>query len=189
MNSPRPALPEMSDLLDVPVTTLQGEATTLRGLTGGGAALVVNVASRCGLTPQYARPRGAAEGVRRPRPHRRRRAVQPVQGQEPGTAEEIAEFCSATYGVTFPMTEKVDVNGPGRAPALPAAHRDAPTPTGTAGDVQWNFEKFLVDGRGDVVGRFRPDDPAGRPEVRAAIEAALARLSGRRPPDATGTRR
>src|SRR3954453_19452125 len=101
----------MSELLDLPLTTLQGTPTTLRQLTGGAAALVVNVASRCGLTPQYAglealqeedRDRGfTVLGV----------PCNQFKGQEPGTAEEIAEFCSATYGVSFPMTEKADVNG------------------------------------------------------------------------------
>src|SRR3712207_4194108 len=126
----------MSDLLDVPVSTLQGEPTTLRDLTGGAAALVVNVASRCGLTPQYTAlealheeyaPRGfTVVGV----------PCNQFLGQEPGTAEEIAEFCSATYGVTFPLTEKVEVNGPGAHPLFQrlVAAEDA---TGEAGDVQW----------------------------------------------------
>src|SRR5437763_15575211 len=100
----------MSELLEQPVETLQGEPTTLGEVTGGRPALVVNVASRCGLTPQYAQlealqeefgPRGfTVVGV----------PCNQFGGQEPGTAEEIASFCSATYGVTFPMTEKVEVN-------------------------------------------------------------------------------
>src|SRR3712207_7434204 len=106
----------MSDLLDVPVTTLRGEQSTLGALTGGKPALVVNVASRCGLTPQYTQlealheeygPRGfTVVGV----------PCNQFAGQEPGTAEEIAEFCSASYGVTFPMTAKADVNGPDAHP-------------------------------------------------------------------------
>jgi glutathione peroxidase len=94
------------------------------------------------------------------------------KGQEPGTAEEIAEFCSATYGVTFPMTEKVDVNGAGAHP-LYQRLTETPDETGTAGDVQWNFEKFLIDRRGAVVARFRPQTQPDSPEVRAAVEAAL----------------
>jgi glutathione peroxidase len=93
-------------------------------------------------------------------------------GQEPGTAEEIAEFCSATYGVTFPMTDKVEVNGDGAHP-LYRRLTEAPDAAGEAGDVQWNFEKFLLDRSGEVVGRFRPRTQPDSPEVRAAIEAAL----------------
>jgi glutathione peroxidase len=162
----------MTDLLDLPVATLQGEATTLRHLTGGGAALVVNVASRCGLTPQYT----ALEALHEEYRGRGFTVVgvpcNQFMGQEPGTAEEIAEFCSATYGVTFPMTEKLEVNGPGAHPlyqeltAVPDLHGDA-------GEVQWNFEKFLLSGQGEVVARFRPKTLPDAPEVRAAIESVL----------------
>ena len=162
----------MSDLLDVPVTTLQGEPTTLRGLTGGRPALVVNVASRCGLTPQYAAlealqeeygPRGfTVVGV----------PCNQFMGQEPGTAEEIEEFCSATYGVTFPMTEKVEVNGEGAHPLFQQLTA-TPDLDGAAGDVQWNFEKWVLDGSGRVVARFRPRTTPDAPEVRAAIESVL----------------
>jgi glutathione peroxidase len=159
-------------LLDEPLTTLQGEPTTLRDLTGGSPALVVNVASRCGLTPQYAQLEALQEeyggrgftvvGV----------PCNQFMGQEPGTAEEIAEFCSATYGVTFPMTEKVEVNGPGAHP-LYRELTTVPDLNGDAGDVQWNFEKFLVSGEGEVVARFRPKTLPDAPEVRAAIESVL----------------
>ena len=162
----------MTDLLETPLATLQGAATTLRELTGGNPALVVNVASRCGLTPQYAQlealqeeygPRGfTVVGV----------PCNQFMGQEPGSAEEIAEFCSATYGVTFPMTEKVEVNGPG-AHLLYRRLTGVPDATGAAGDVQWNFEKFLIGPDGEVVGRFRPRTLPDAPEVRAAIEALL----------------
>ena len=164
----------MSDLLDLPVSTLQGEDTTLGALTGRRPALVVNVASRCGLTPQYARleelqeeygPRGfTVVGV----------PCNQFAGQEPGTAEEIAGFCSATYGVTFPMTAKVDVNGDGAHPVFQRL-TEAPDAAGEAGPVQWNCEKFLVDGDGAVVARFRPMTDPGAPEVRTAIEALLPR--------------
>jgi glutathione peroxidase len=163
----------MTDVLDLPLTTLRGEPTTLRSLTGGQPALVVNVASRCGLTPQYAqlealheeyRPRGfTVVGV----------PCNQFMGQEPGTAEEIEEFCSTTYGVTFPMTEKVDVNGDAAHP-LYQRLTEVPDAAGEAGPVQWNFEKFLVDGDGRVVGRFRPRTVPDAPEVRTAIEALLA---------------
>src|SRR3712207_1783866 len=162
----------MSDLLDVPVTTLQGEPTTLGRLTGGSAALVGNVASRCGLTPQYAQLEALHEEYRG-----RGFTVVGVpcnqfMGQEPGTAEEIAEFCSATYGVTFPMTEKAEVNGPG---AHPLYQRLTATPDvdGVAGDVAWNFEKFVLSGTGEVVARFRPQTRPDAPEIRAAIETVL----------------
>ena len=108
----------MSDLLQLPVTSLQGEPTTLGALAAGKAALVVNVASRCGLTPQY----GALEELHEEFADRGFTVIgvpcNQFKGQEPGTAEEIAEFCSATYGVTFPMTEKVEVNGPGAHPVF-----------------------------------------------------------------------
>ncbi|GAB3306015.1 glutathione peroxidase [Geodermatophilus aquaeductus] len=164
----------MSDLLDLPVSTLQGEDTTLGALTGGRPALVVNVASRCGLTPQYARLEELQEeygargftvvGV----------PCNQFAGQEPGTAEEIAGFCSATYGVTFPMTAKVDVNGEGAHPVYQRL-TETPDAAGEAGPVQWNFEKFLVDGDGAVMARFRPMTDPGAPEVRTAIEALLPR--------------
>ena len=162
----------MSDLLDLPVTTLQGEETTLAALTGGGPALVVNVASKCGLTPQYTQlealheeygPRGfTVVGF----------PSNQFMGQEPGTAEEIAAFCSATYGVTFPLAEKIEVNGPGAHPVYRRLTA-APDATGAAGDVQWNFEKFLIDGNGDVIARFRPTIQPDSPEVRTAIESVL----------------
>jgi glutathione peroxidase len=164
----------MTDLLDQPIATLAGEPTTLGALTGHRPALLVNVASRCGLTPQYSRlealheefePRGfTVVGV----------PCNQFGGQEPGTAEEIATFCSATYGVTFPMTEKVEVNGAGAHPVYQrlTAAADA---SGRAGDVQWNFEKFLIDGSGQVVARFRPGTEPDAPEVRTAIEALLER--------------
>ncbi len=164
----------MTDLLDMPVATLQGEDTTLGELTGRRPALLVNVASRCGLTPQYTRleelqreygPRGfTVVGM----------PCNQFGGQEPGTPEEIAGFCSATYGVTFPMTGKVEVNGGGAHPVYQQLTA-APDAAGEAGPVQWNFEKFLLDGDGAVVARFRPTTDPGAPEVRTAIEALLHR--------------
>jgi len=164
----------MSDLLDLPMSTLRGEPTTLGALTDGHPALVVNVASRCGLTPQYSQlealheeygPRGfTVVGV----------PCNQFNGQEPGTAEEIESFCSTTYGVTFPMTEKVDVNGE-QAHPLYQLMTTAPDVTGEAGPVQWNFEKFLLSADGEVVARFRPRTQPDSPEVRTAIEALLPR--------------
>jgi glutathione peroxidase len=161
-------------LHDLEISTLSGERTTLGDLAKGKAALVVNVASKCGLTPQYAgleamheelAPRGfTVIGV----------PCNQFQGQEPGTADQIAEFCSATYGVTFPMLAKTEVNGDGRDPLfqqLTAAH-DA---EGKAGDVQWNFEKWLLSPDGEVVGRFRPLMEPDDPTLREAVEATLPR--------------
>ena len=162
----------MSDLLDLPVTTLDGEPTTLGALTGGRPALVVNVASKCGLTPQY----GALEKLHEEYAGRGFTVVgmpcNQFGGQEPGTSEEIAEFCSATYGVTFPMTGKVEVNGPDAHPVYQRLTA-VPDAAGEAGDVQWNFEKFVIDGEGEVVGRFRPRTEPDSAEVRAAIESVL----------------
>jgi glutathione peroxidase len=162
----------MSDLTHLPLTTLQGTPTTLGDLTGGRPALVVNVASRCGLTPQYTQlealheeygPRGfTVIGV----------PCNQFAGQEPGSAEEIAEFCSATYGVTFPMTEKVDVNGPSAHPLYQRLTGVADA-EGKAGDVAWNFEKFVLSGDGEVVARLRPQTLPDAPQVRAAIESVL----------------
>jgi glutathione peroxidase len=138
----------------------------------GKATLIVNVASKCGLTPQYSgleqlQERYAASGFN----------VLGVPcnqfgGQEPGTAEQIATFCSATYGVTFPMTEKVDVNGPERHP-LYARLTTVTDAAGEAGDIRWNFEKFLISPAGEVVARFRPKTEPLSSEVVAAIEAVL----------------
>jgi glutathione peroxidase len=164
----------LSDLLDLPVTTLDGEPTTLGALTGGRAALVVNVASRCGLTPQY----GQLEALQQEYADRGFTVLgvpcNQFAGQEPGTAEEISTFCSATYGVTFPMTEKVEVNGDDAAP-LYRRLTEVPDASGEAGPVQWNFEKFLLSADGTVVGRFRPRTEPSSVEVRTAIEAALPR--------------
>ncbi len=164
----------MSDLLDLPVATLDGAPTTLGALTGGRPALVVNVASRCGLTPQYTGlealheeygPRGfTVVGV----------PCNQFMGQEPGTAEEIQQFCSTTYGVTFPLLAKTDVNGADRHP-LYAELTKAADDTGEAGDVQWNFEKFLLSPDGTVVRRFRPRTEPDAPEVIEAIESVLPR--------------
>ena len=162
----------MSELLDLPVTTLQGKATTFGELAGGRAALVVNVASKCGLTPQYSK----LEALHAELAGRGFTVLgfpcNQFGGQEPGTAEEIEQFCSATYGVTFPMTAKIDVNGADRDPVY-AALTAVPDADGESGDIQWNFEKFLVAADGRVVGRFRPRTEPDAPEVRAAIESVL----------------
>ena len=162
----------MSDLSDLPVTTLQGTQTTFGALSAGRAALVVNVASRCGLTPQYAQLEALYEELAD-------RGLTVIGfpsnqfgGQEPGSAEQIAEFCSTTYGVTFPMSAKIDVNGPGRD-AIYERLTEVADAEGEAGDIQWNFEKFLISPDGAVIGRFRPRTKPDAPQIRAAIEAVL----------------
>lgn len=159
-------------LREVPLRTLSGESTTLADLVGDRAVLLVNVASKCGLTPQYSGlvelhesfgPRGlSVVGV----------PCNQFMGQEPGTAEEIQEFCSTTYGVDFPLLEKTDVNGDQRH-ALYQQLVETPDAEGNAGDIQWNFEKFLIDRDGKVAGRFRPRTTPAAPELVAAIEAVL----------------
>lgn len=160
-------------LTDIPLTTLDGKATTL-GQLADGAALVVNVASKCGLTPQYTALEQLAKDYRE-----RGLTVIGVpcnqfMGQEPGTAEEIQEFCSTTYGVTFPLLEKTDVNGSERHPLYEELTK-TPDANGEAGDIQWNFEKFLLAPGGKVAKRFRPRTEPDAPEVIAAIEEVLPR--------------
>ena len=156
-------------LFEIPLTTLAGEAAPL---PEGKALLLVNVASRCGLTPQYT----GLEELQKTYGDRGFSVVgfpcNQFMGQEPGTSQEIAEFCSATYGVSFPMFEKLEVNGDGQHPLF-AELTAAPDTAGEAGDVQWNFEKWLISPDGAVVGRFRPLIDPLAPEVVAAIEAHL----------------
>lgn len=152
--------------------TLAGRPTTFGDLVGDRVALVVNVASRCGLTPQYAKLEALQDELGGRGFTVLGFPCNQFGGQEPGTTEEIAEFCSATYGVTFPMTDKVDVNGAGRDPVYEALTATADS-AGEAGDIQWNFEKFLVGVDGEVLARFRPRTEPDAPEVRAAIDAAL----------------
>ena len=158
-------------LYDIPVKTLAGEDSTLGDLAGK-TLLVVNVASKCGLTPQYT----ALEALHSRLADRGFSVVgfpcNQFMGQEPGTAEEIEEFCSTTYGVTFPMFEKIEVNGEGRHPIYDELTA-VPDADGAAGDVQWNFEKFLLGPDGAVLARFRPRTVPDDPEVLAAIEKHL----------------
>jgi glutathione peroxidase len=156
---------------DIPVNTLAGQPSSL-GELDGKTLLVVNVASKCGLTPQYA----ILEDLHKRFADRGFSVVgfpcNQFGGQEPGSTEEIAEFCSTTYGVTFPMFEKIDVNGPARHPIYTELTA-TPDASGEAGDIQWNFEKFLVGPDGAVLARFRPLTSPDAPEVISAIEANL----------------
>ena len=156
---------------EIPVRTLDGAPTTLSEYADK-AVLIVNVASKCGLTPQYA-------GLERLHEELSGRGFSVLGfpcnqfgGQEPGTSGEIAEFCSTTYGVTFPMFEKVDVNGDGRHPVY-GVLTETSDAEGNAGDIQWNFEKFLVAPGGEIVGRFRPQTEPDDARMRAAIEKVL----------------
>lgn len=168
----------MATLLDTRLTTLAGEPTTFGELTQGAVALVVNVASKCGHTYQYEYlealhralgPRGfTVIGV----------PCNQFGGEEPGTAAQIQQFCSRNYGVSFPMTEKVKVNGKGRSP-LYATLVNARDEDGYAGEVRWNFEKFLVAPDGRVVGRFDSETPPDAPRIREAIEAVLPGVTRR----------
>ncbi len=158
-------------IYDIPIRTLSGEPSSLADLKGK-TLLLVNVASKCGLTPQY-------EGLERLHERFADRGFSVLgfpcnqfMGQEPGTPEEIAEFCSMTYGVTFPLFEKIDVNGEARHP-LYGALTEVADAEGTAGDIQWNFEKFLVDPNGEIVARFRPTTDPEAAEVVTAIETSL----------------
>ena len=158
---------------DIAVKTLYGQEASLGDLAGN-TLFVVNVASQCGLTPQYA-------GLQRLHDQFSERGFAVVGfpcnqfgQQEPGNAGEIKEFCTVNYGVTFPMFEKIEVNGPGRHP-LYAELTAVPDAAGEAGDIQWNFEKFLVGPDGKVVARFRPLTEPEDPEVVSAIEANLPR--------------
>ncbi|MFE9815297.1 glutathione peroxidase [Streptomyces sp. NPDC005773] len=158
-------------LHDIPLHTLTGEPTTL-GAYSGQAVLLVNVASKCGLTPQYA-------GLERLQKEYGDRGFTVLGvpcnqfgGQEPGSSEEIQTFCSTTYGVSFPLLAKTDVNGAGRHP-LYAELTQLADADGEAGDIQWNFEKFLISPAGEPVARMRPRTEPEAPEVVAAIEAQL----------------
>jgi glutathione peroxidase len=158
-------------LYDIPLRSLHGEPTSLAEHKGK-ALLLVNVASKCGLTPQYTgleelheqyAPRGfAVLGF----------PCNQFGQQEPGTAEEIETFCSTNYGVTFPLFEKIDVNGEERHPLYEELTQTTDA-DGKAGDIQWNFEKFLVSPEGEIVARFRPLVEPAAPELVSAIEQSL----------------
>ncbi|MFJ9773065.1 glutathione peroxidase [Kitasatospora sp. NPDC101157] len=158
-------------LYDIPLRTLDGEATSLADHKGK-ALLIVNVASKCGLTPQYA----GLENLQKRYAGRGFTVLgfpcNQFAGQEPGSAEEIRSFCSTTYGVTFPLFEKIDVNGDDRHP-LYRQLTEVADAEGQAGDVSWNFEKFLVSPDGTVAARLRPRVEPESAELIAAIEAVL----------------
>ena len=157
-------------IFEHPIKTLDGEPATLAD-RAGQTLLLVNVASKCGLTPQYT----GLEQLQATYADRGFSVLgfpcNQFGGQEPGSAEEIAEFCSTTYGVSFPMFEKIEVNGPGRHPIYEelTAVADA---EGVDGDIRWNFEKFLVGADGSIT-RFGPMVTPEDPTLVAAIEDSL----------------
>ena len=159
-------------IYDVPIHRLDGSPADLHDYEDK-AVLVVNVASQCGLTPQYTgleelHERFASRGF----------TVLGVPcnqfaGQEPGTADEIASFCSTNYGVTFPLTEKVDVNGDGRHPLYQQLVDVPDVDDGHTGDIRWNFEKFVLAPGGEIVARFNPTVEPTSDEVVETVEKAL----------------
>ncbi|QKJ87012.1 Thioredoxin/glutathione peroxidase BtuE [Paramixta manurensis] len=179
-------------IYDTELVTLDGESTTL-GQWKGEVLLVVNVASKCGLTPQYEQLENLQKAWHDKGFNVLGFPCNAFLEQEPGTNEEIKTFCSTTYGVTFPMFSKIEVNGEHRHPLyaqLVAAQPTAVTPEGSGflermtskgrapkqtGDILWNFEKFLIDRQGNVVQRFSPDMTPDDPQVLESIKQALAK--------------
>lgn len=180
----------MSNLYDIPVKRIDGTDATLAAYRGK-VLLVVNVASKCGLTPQY-------EGLEQLYQDKRAQGLEVLgfpannfKEQEPGTDAEIQQFCSLSYDVHFPLFSKISVKGADQHPlystltrAQPAAANDEAfrerlkgygIDTGAPGEVLWNFEKFLVSRQGEVVGRFAPDMTANDPRLVQAIETELAK--------------
>ncbi len=179
-------------IFDTKLETLSGEQTSLAHWQGD-VLLVVNVASKCGLTPQYEQ----LEALQKAQQDKGFSVLgfpcNAFLGQEPGSAEEIQTFCSTTYGVTFPMFSKIEVNGPDRHPLyvqLVAAQPEATVPENSGflermsskgrapkepGDILWNFEKFLIGRDGTVLQRFSPDMEPSDPAITSAIQQALAK--------------
>lgn len=160
-----------SPLYDITVERLAGGTTTL-GEYAGKVLLIVNTASQCGLTPHYA-------GLEKLQQAYQDRGLvvlgfpcNQFGGQEPGSPEEIAAFAADRYDVTFPLTEKIEVNGPGRHPLYTELVKTADQ-EGKDGDIAWNFEKFLIGADGSVVARFAPTVTPDDPSVIAAINAQL----------------
>ncbi len=177
-------------IYDIPLKTIAGEPTTL-GRYKGKVLLVVNVASKCGLTPQY-------EGLQKLYAQKHGAGFEVLgfpandfKSQEPGTDAEIASFCSTKYDVEFPMFSKISVVGPTQHPLYKSLTAEQPKAEGGDAmrknlmghgiapnpqpDVLWNFEKFIIGRDGAVVGRFTPDVKADDPRLIAALDAALAK--------------
>ncbi|OXJ08552.1 glutathione peroxidase [Burkholderia sp. AU6039] len=182
----------MSTIYDIPVNAIDGAQTTLRSYEGK-VLLVVNVASKCGLTPQYEGLEALYEGKRAEGLEVLAFPANNFKGQEPGTDAEIQSFCTGTFGVKFPLFSKISVIGDDKHPlyrsltqAQPQAAGDGPFRAHLEGygiqpnpapEVLWNFEKFLVSRTGEVVARFSPDTTADDPKLVAAIDAELAKAA------------
>jgi len=161
----------MPDLYNFAVKTIDGAEQQLADYKGK-ALLIVNVASECGLTPQY-------EGLQKLYAELAPKGFvvlgfpcNQFGGQEPGSNADVKKFCTTSYGVTFPLFSKIEVNGQGRAPLYSWLTTQSTKPDGP-GDIKWNFAKFVVDRTGAVVARFDPSTTPTAPEVRAAIQKAL----------------
>ncbi|MEO3988463.1 glutathione peroxidase [Pseudocitrobacter cyperus] len=179
-----------NSILNIEVTTIDGEKTTLERFRGN-VLLIVNVASKCGLTPQYEQLENLQTSLESEGFAVLGFPCNQFLGQEPGSEAEIKTFCSTTYGITFPMFSKIDVNGEGRHPLYQTLTRVAPkaiAPEGSEfydkmaskgrapvqeGDILWNFEKFLVGRDGHVIARFSPDMTPEDPTLIKAINKAL----------------
>jgi len=158
-------------LYDIPIHRLDGSESSL-GEFKGKAALIVNVASKCGLTPQY-------EGLEKIHERYADRGFTVLGfpcnqflGQEPGSPDDIATFCSTTYGVTFPLFEKIEVNGDDKHPIYEELEKVADA-GGHTGDIRWNFEKFVLSPDGEIVARFNPTVEPEAPELIETIEKVL----------------
>jgi len=162
---------ELDTVWNVPIKTLKGEPTTLAAYKGK-ALMLVNVASQCGNTPQYA----TLEALQKKYAPQGFTVIgfpcNQFGGQEPGTAEEIATFCATNYGITFPIMEKIEVNGDKRNDIYKELEQ-VPDASGTKGDIRWNFEKFVVSADGTKITRFAPKQKPDDPAVIAAVEQAL----------------
>jgi glutathione peroxidase len=162
---------EQDPMWNTPIKTLKGQPTTLASYKGK-ALMLVNVASQCGNTPQYA----TLEALQKKYEPKGFTVIgfpcNQFGGQEPGSAEEIATFCATNYGITFPIMEKIEVNGPKRHDIYKAL-TPIPDPSGHTGDIRWNFEKFVVSADGKTITRFAPGTKPDDPTVIAAVVNAL----------------
>jgi len=161
---------QAAPIYDIPVKDINGKSTSLSPYKGK-VLLIVNVASKCGYTPQYKGLETIQEKYQAKGFTVLGFPCNQFGGQEPGTNEEIKEFCTSKYNVTFPLFDKIEVNGDGRHPLYSTlAGKDSPYP----GDIKWNFNKFLIGRDGKIIKRFDSKAAPDSPEVTEAIEAALA---------------
>jgi glutathione peroxidase len=161
---------QAGSIQNIPLKDIDGKETSLNAYKGK-VLLIVNVASKCGLTPQYQALESLSEKYKDKGLVVLGFPCNQFAGQEPGTNEEIKQFCSTKYNVTFPLFDKIEVNGPNRHPLYTAlAGKESPFP----GDIKWNFNKFLIGRHGEILKRFEPKTTPDSPEVIEAIESALA---------------